>query len=137
MTDKRLSGSDRLQQLLLAIRKVESGRSKQIGPQKLSIAAVAREANVSPALIHNSYPTVAALIREKQSTNGQSRASARLEKLELYKLRIRELREEVLETRRKLSQIASINEVLVIENARLIACLDNPDVVVLPTPRRR
>lgn len=137
MSSERRSGTDRLKQLLLAIRTIELGRSKQAGPQKLSIAAVAREANVSPALIHNSYPTIAVLIREKQGVSGRSRTSAQLDELKLCKARTRELREEIRDMRKKISQIASINEVLIVENARLRAQVNNSNVVVLPAPKKR
>lgn len=134
----RLSGTDRLRQLLLAIRAVER-KATQTGSPTLTISAVAREANVSPALIHNSYPTVAALIREKQGLSGQTRVGVEKHREEIRRVRVRmkTLREEVRSVRAKIAKIASINELLLIENARLTALVNSDDVLPLHAASRK
>lgn len=61
----RLTSDARLKQLRMALLRVERGRAHQAIGRKLRIHAVAEEAGVSAALIHNNYPQIAEAIREK------------------------------------------------------------------------
>ncbi|MGV8744039.1 TetR family transcriptional regulator, partial [Pseudomonas aeruginosa] len=56
-------GEDREKDLKLALYRIQKGRA-HTGETKVTIAAVAREAKVSTALIHNYYPGIAESIRE-------------------------------------------------------------------------
>lgn len=55
--------------LKLALLRIQKGRTRT-GELKVTIAAVAREAGVSTALIHNHYPRIAMAIREAQPVRG-------------------------------------------------------------------
>jgi hypothetical protein len=53
-------GGHTLKSLELALHRITAGRAKNIKPKrKLSIAAVAEEAGVSTATVHNRYPEIA------------------------------------------------------------------------------
>ncbi len=71
MTIKRKPADTREKELLLAIHRIEHGRAKT-DEKKVTIAAVAREAGISAALIHNHYPNVAEAIREIQGRSSRA-----------------------------------------------------------------
>ncbi|MFJ4455948.1 TetR family transcriptional regulator [Pseudomonas sp. NPDC089392] len=105
---------------MLALKKIEHGRSKK-GETKLTIAAVAREAGVSAALIHNHYPAVAEAVREIQGRSSRAQRDLKAQKLHTERQKVRALREEIAKLRYKISMLASLNEVLMSENQTLKA----------------
>ncbi|WP_415757649.1 TetR family transcriptional regulator [Pseudomonas sp. LT1P18] len=128
---------DREKDLKLAIHRLQKGRAhtKEI---KVSIAAVAREAGVSTALIHNHYPTVAEAIREIQGRSSRAMRDVKHQDLIAERQKSAGYRQEIEELRAKLASIASINEVLLEENRVLKAKLKDRSVVELVSsqPRR-
>ncbi|PYD17833.1 TetR family transcriptional regulator [Pseudomonas syringae pv. pisi] len=126
---------DREKDLKLAIYRIENGRSKEV---KVTIAAVAREAGVSTALIHNHYPTIAEAIREKQGRSSRAMRDVKHQDLIAERQKSSGYRQEIEELRAKLASIASINEVLLDENQILKAKLKDRSVVELVSsqPRR-
>jgi AcrR family transcriptional regulator len=98
---------------------------------KLTFAAVAREAGVSTALIHNCYPEIAELIREQQGRSSRAQRDAKREQLRAEQDKTRELRKQLKELERQIASLASINEVLLIENRELKAELGARNVVRL------
>ncbi len=62
---------DREKDLKLALYRIQKGRARS-GETKVTIAAVAREAGVSTALIHNHYPRIAEAIREAQGRSSRA-----------------------------------------------------------------
>lgn len=62
---------DREKDLKLALLRIQKGRAKT-GETRVTIAAVAREAGVSTALIHNHYPGVAEDIRAAQGRSSRA-----------------------------------------------------------------
>lgn len=130
MNQQRKSASAREKDLRLAMLRIEHSRShtKAI---RISIASVAREAGVSPALIHNHYPAIADAIRQTQGRSSRQQRDAKHEQLTAEREKSRELRREVERLRADVDRLASINEVLLAENAVLRAKLDNRRVVDL------
>jgi septal ring factor EnvC (AmiA/AmiB activator) len=124
VTDARRS------QLRLAVRQIRAGRGRHKG-LKLTFAAVAREAGVSTALIHNCYPEIAELIREQQGRSSRAQRDAKREQLRAEQDKTRELRKQLKELERQIASLASINEVLLIENRELKAELGARNVVRL------
>ncbi|MCQ9392566.1 TetR family transcriptional regulator [Pseudomonas viridiflava] len=128
---------DREKDLKLAIYRIENGRAhtKEV---KVTIAAVAREAGVSTALIHNHYPTIAEAIREKQGRSSRAMRDVKHQDLIAERQKSLGYRQEIEELRAKLASIASINEVLLDENQMLKAKLKDRSVVELVSsqPRR-
>lgn len=114
MTNKPSQRDRRADRLRIAILRIEKGQSA--AEARLSISAVAREAGVSPSLIHNSYPDIAELIRSKNGIGRRQREKAQQDLTDLRD-RNRLLREEVRDLRKKIAQLASLNEMLEIRVA--------------------
>ncbi|KPY98277.1 Uncharacterized protein ALO94_00482 [Pseudomonas syringae pv. spinaceae] len=104
---------------------------------KVTIAAVAREAGVSTALIHNHYPTIAEAIREKQGRSSRAMRDVKHQDLTAERQKSLGYRQEIEELRAKLASIASINEVLLEENQMLKAKLKDRNVVELVSSQPR
>jgi hypothetical protein len=132
----RLTADARQQQLELAISRIERGRATKVHGERLSIATVAREAGVSPALIHNKYPLVAEAIREKQGRASRAQRDAKHDELKAEREKTRELRAAVDALEGKLATIASINRVLTLENNRLNDQVASKNVSVLAVRQR-
>lgn len=130
MNQQRKSASAREKDLRLAMLRIEHSRS-HTKATRISIASVAREAGVSPALIHNHYPAIADAIRQAQGRSSRQQRDAKHEQLTAEREKSRELRREVERLRADVDRLASINEVLLAENAVLRAKLDNRRVVDL------
>lgn len=127
MTSQRQSADVRAKQLRLAIVRIERGRAKT-GAHKLSISAVAREAGVTPALIHNHYPAVAETIRTKLGASSREQRDAKHRELKKAQDANKTLREEVATLRHRISTLASINETLLLENQALRAVAEGGTV---------
>jgi AcrR family transcriptional regulator len=128
MTIKRKPSDAREKDLRLALYRIVRGRSK-VGETKVTIAAVAREAGVSTALIHNHYPSVAEAIREAQGRSSRAQRDGKQQDLRAEQEKNRILRQELQELREKVARLASINEVLLDENRVLTAKRKDPNVV--------
>jgi AcrR family transcriptional regulator len=93
-TDKRLKDAiDRLQ---------EAGA-------KVTISSVAKAAEVTPALIHNTYPDIAERIRGLIGKTTRSQRDAKHDALVQERARNRELRAEVAQLREEAAKLASVN----------------------------
>ncbi|MDR0241626.1 MAG: TetR family transcriptional regulator [Burkholderia sp.] len=130
MADARKSGEAREKELRLAIHRIQKGRAHSKAT-KLSIASVAREAGVSPALIHNHYPGIADLIRSAQGRDHRVQRDQKHHELMDERVKLATLREEITALRVDIARLASINEVLMFENDILKAKLNAPDVIEL------
>ena len=130
MSGQRKTGEVREKELRLAISRIERGRA-HTKETKLTIAAVAREAGVSAGLIHNHHPTIAETIREAQGRSSRAQRDATHQKLKAEQEKNRELRGENEALREESARLASINEVLQMENCDLKARCDNSKVVYL------
>ncbi|MBU0523851.1 TetR family transcriptional regulator [Pseudomonas mandelii] len=120
MTIKRKPSDARERDLQLALARIQRGRT-HTGESKVTIAAVAREAGVSTALIHNHYPTVAEAIREAQGRSSRAQRDVKHQDLLAEREKNRMLRQENEELREKIANLASINEVLMAETRTLKA----------------
>jgi len=128
MQAKRKPADAREKDLLLALKRLEHSRANN-DKKKLTIAAVAREAGVSAALIHNHYPIVAAAIRKAQGRSSRAQFDSKNNDLRIERDKARALRLEIKELRDKVSRLASINEVLNEENRNLKAKENNANVI--------
>lgn len=134
MTIKRKPSDARERDLQLALARIQRGRT-HTGESKVTIAAVAREAGVSTALIHNHYPNIAEAIREAQGRSSRAQRDVKHQDLLAEREKNRMLRQENEELRTKVSSLASINEVLIAEIRVLKAKHRDPKVVDLPSTR--
>ncbi|MCS8129888.1 TetR family transcriptional regulator [Pseudomonas aeruginosa] len=109
---------DRMKDLKLALLRIQKGRSRT-GETKVTIAAVAREAGVSTALIHNHYPSIAEAIREVQGRSSRAMRDVKHQDLITERKKSAGYRQEIEELRSKLVNLASLNEVL-LEEIRML-----------------
>lgn len=121
---------DREKDLRLALYRIQKGRA-HTGETKVTIAAVAREAGVSTALIHNHYPSIAEAIREAQGRSSRAIRDVKHQDLITERKKSAAYRQEIEELRAKVANLASINEVLLEENRVLKAKINDPKVVDL------
>lgn len=120
MNAARKPADARRKDLKLAIVRIQKGRS-HTKASKVSIASVAREAGVTPALIHNHYPEIAESIREIQARSSRVQRDEKHKKLRAVIERNRILRDEIQSLQTQVARLVSINEVLIIENRILKA----------------
>ena len=130
MTTKRKPADTRRKELKLAISRILRGRA-HTKATKVTITSVAKEAGVTPALIHNHYPDIAETIREIQARSSREQRDAKHSELQVALKKNRILRDESNELRAQVAKLASINEVLLAENRALKAMQRDPKVVVM------
>jgi AcrR family transcriptional regulator len=130
MTTKHKTAEAREKELQLALIRIQRGRA-HTGEIKVTIAAVAREAGVSTALIHNHYPNIAEAIREAQGRSSRAQRDVKHQDLSAEREKNRALRQDIDELRAKVASLASINEVLIAESRTLKAKQSDPRVVDL------
>ncbi|VVN18709.1 TetR family transcriptional regulator [Pseudomonas fluorescens] len=102
------------------------------GNEKLSIAAVARAAGVTPGLIHNTYPAVAERIRNLMGKSVRAQRDSKHQALMNEKEKNRALRAENDQLLAELARIASVNQRLLFEMAELKAASSGKVVVLNP-----
>lgn len=130
MSGQRKTGEVRKKELRLAISRIKRGRAVT-KEAKLTIASVAREAGVSPALIHNYHPEIAEAIRGEQSGSSRAQRDAKHQELKAEREKNRALRAENDILRAQIAKLTSINEVLLVENRDFKARNCAPNVVDL------
>lgn len=119
MTSVRKNADIREKEIRLAIFRIERGRS-HTDATKLTISAVAREAGVSSSLLHNHYAAIAEEIRTKQGASSRQKLDAKQDDLSIERGKTKALRGELEELRMQVAKLASINEMLEIENRTLV-----------------
>ncbi|ELO0963392.1 MULTISPECIES: TetR family transcriptional regulator [Pseudomonas] len=132
MKTTRKTSDSRERDLRLALARIQRGRA-HTGETKVTIAAVAREAGVSTALIHNHYPNVAEAIREAQGRSSRAQRDVKHQDLIAEREKNKLLRQELEELRLKTADLASINEVLMAELRALKARSGDLKIVALPS----
>lgn len=120
--------------LRLALHRIQKGRTRS-GETKVTIAAVAREAGVSTALIHNYYPGIAEAIREAQGRSSRAMRDVKHQEVLAERKKSAGYRQEIEELRAKVANLASVNEVLLDENRVLKAKISERKVVDLPSKK--
>lgn len=101
---------------------------------KISISAVALEAGVTPALIHNTYPDVAEAIRAQIGKSARKVRNDKIAELVKAKERIGELRGELKAALADLQRLASKNETLR-QELETFKAMGSGNVVVLNKSR--
>lgn len=128
------SAEAREKDLRLALYRIQKGRA-HTGETKVTIAAVAREAGISTALIHNHYPKIAEAVRDAQGRSSRAARDIKHQDLTVERKKSAEHRQEIQELRAKVAALASINEVLLDEIRVLKAKASKSKVVDLPSKR--
>lgn len=115
--------------LEMAILRIERGRSCVIERnRKLSILAVAEEAGVSGASIHNNYPEIAEEIRIKINKDSRTQRDAKHSAFKSEKAKNVLLRAQVAGLTKQLRDLASENAKLFTENQHLTAIVNSKNV---------
>ncbi|OUM05343.1 MULTISPECIES: TetR family transcriptional regulator [Pseudomonas syringae group] len=120
MTTTRKPADSRKKDLELALLRIQRGRSRS-GETRITIAAVAREAGVSTALIHNHYPGIAEAIRDAQGRSSRVQREVKHQDLIAEREKNTLLRDERQKLLVKIADLASLNEMLAAENRELRA----------------
>lgn len=104
-------GSDQTRRAIeLAISRITKGRPKTVQPgRKLSIASVAEEAGISNATIHNRYPDMAELIRQKTNKESKEKLAQKAKALQGADQMVKDLRDALAERDADLKRIAIVN----------------------------
>lgn len=97
---------DREKDLRLALYRIQKGRAHS-GETKVTITAVAREADVSTALIHNYYPKIAELIREVQGRSSRAMRDVKHQDLVAERKKSAAYRQEIEDLRAKVANLVS------------------------------
>lgn len=126
---------DREKDLKLALYRIQKGRART-GESKITISAVAREAGVSTALIHNYYPSIAEAVREAQGRSSRALRDLKHQDLVAEREKSATYRKEIKELRAQMANLASINEVLLEENRILKSKIKDRKVVELDINER-
>lgn len=121
MNVRSTAARERTQKALeLAIKRIQLGVPRIVEKNtKLSIAAVAREAGVSNATIHNRYPVLANKIRELMNDSHQSKSLAQQRSLKECAAKLAQARREIDRLKSELAKSQSINLRLMKENELL------------------
>lgn len=96
----------------------------QAAGTKVTISSVAKEAEVTPALVHNTYPDIAERIRSLGGRNTRAQRDAKHDALMREKERNRELRAQVEGLRAEMAKLASLNLTLLSKIAVLSEMAD-------------
>jgi AcrR family transcriptional regulator len=110
--------------LELALRRLQHGRMRSNHDGRISIAAVAREAGVSNATIHNRYPDIAERVRALHAKTSKDVAKTIPDTSDVLHKKLREARKEIEQLNNDLVKSQSINLRLVRENEMLRARLE-------------
>ena len=138
MTDtaEKTRGEQTRKSIRQAIVRIEKGRPKIVEKgRKLTIAAVAEEAGVSRATLHNRYPDLAERVRESGNKAVRQQRDAKHSDLKLEKEKNRELRAELAELRVTLAKVTSENATCMHRNRELEAINASPNVLTIPVRR--
>lgn len=129
-----VSRKETLSKLEQAFARLQAGKArngKRVG--RVSISAVAEEAGVTPALIHNRYSELAEKIRAHAGRDTRRQRDDKHTELQAARLAARDLRRRLVELESDLAKLASINAALRIDNEELRAMLESRNVSVLPS----
>jgi AcrR family transcriptional regulator len=128
---------DTRKDLELAFARVLRGRGHKVAKErKLSISAVADEAGLSAATIHNRYPDIAEQIRTEIGKSTRAQRDQKQLELQDAHAANRKLRDTIKELEARIVRLASENARLLTENATLSAIADAKNVVLAPAVRK-
>ncbi|WP_454829722.1 TetR family transcriptional regulator [Paraburkholderia xenovorans] len=112
--------SETRQALEMAIKRIRRGVTKVVPPgQRMSIAAVAREAGVSNATIHNRHPDIADMVRQLIGEVEPAKMDIERNRLKECQMKLAELRKEHAQLKIDLQRSQSMNLRLLKENELL------------------
>jgi AcrR family transcriptional regulator len=120
LTDQIITTRSRLE---IALRRLQHGKMRSTHDGRISIAAVAREAGVSNATIHNRYPDIAERVRALHAKPSKRRTKAMPDTSDVLQRKLVEARKAIEQLKTDLVKSQSINLRLAKENELLRAHL--------------
>lgn len=132
MTQNRKTAAAREKDFRLAIFRIERGRA-HTKATKINFTTVANEVGVKPSLIHNHYPQIANVIRERMDASALQQRDAKHDELKVEKDKNKDLRGELKAAKARIDQLASINETLLIRVTALEAAAGVGNVRAFPS----
>ena len=136
MSEVRKPASAREKDLKLAIFRIEQGRANTKST-KVNFSTVASEAGVSASLIHNHYPGIAAIIRGKTDASALQQRDIKHQDLKEEKAKNKALFQDLKEAGKRIAQLASINECLLIRLRALESAAEGGNVHLFPPTTRK
>ncbi|MEM5300195.1 TetR family transcriptional regulator [Burkholderia sp. JPY481] len=109
--------------LELALRRLQHGKMQSSSDARISIAAVAREAGVSNATVHNRYPDIAERVRRLHAKASRLSTKAMPDTVDILHRKLREAHKEIDQLKTDLARSQSINLRLTREHELLHARL--------------
>jgi AcrR family transcriptional regulator len=109
--------------LELALRRLQLGRMQSGTSERISIAAVAREAGLSNATIHNRYPDIAERVRALHVKTSRHQTKSLPDSTDVLQRKLKEARQAIEQLKSDLVKSQSINLRLAKENEQLTARL--------------
>jgi hypothetical protein len=118
--------------LEMALHRITTGRVRRIKPdRKLSIAAVADEAGVSAATVHNRYPEIAEKVRQLLNKEARQNRDDKNHELKEEKAKQKQLIDKNRALRYKITELASRNAALEVELDQLRAVVYGNNISVI------
>lgn len=125
----KTKGEQTQKSLELAIHRITTGRVRKVNPgRKLSIAAVAEEAGVSTATIHNRYPEIAEKIRQLLNKDARQQRDEKSQALKEEKSKRKELLDENRLLRQQMAELVSRNATLEVELDHFRALVESKNI---------
>jgi AcrR family transcriptional regulator len=115
--------------LELAIHRITTGRVRKVkAGRKLSIAAVAEEAGLSTATIHNRYPEIADKVRQLLNKDARQQRDEKSQALKEEKSKRKELLDENRLLRQQMAELVSRNATLEVALDHLRALAESKNI---------
>ncbi|MEM7361322.1 MAG: TetR family transcriptional regulator [Pseudomonadota bacterium] len=125
----KTKGEQTQKALELAIHRITTGRVRKVKTgRKLSIAAVAEEAGVSTATIHNRYPEIADKVRQLLNKDARQQRDEKSQALKEEKSKRKELLDENRLLRQQMAELVSRNATLEAELDHLRALVESKNI---------
>ncbi|KQR77025.1 hypothetical protein ASG35_12180 [Burkholderia sp. Leaf177] len=109
--------------LELALRRLQFGRMQSGTGERISIAAVAREAGLSNSTIHNRYPDIAERVHALHVKTSRHQRKSLPDSTDVLQRKLKEARQAIEQLKSDLVKSQSINLRLAKENEQLTARL--------------
>jgi hypothetical protein len=124
MNVRRASREKRIHAIRLAIHRVRLGRVRVVPlGTRLSVVAVAKEAGISPATIHTTYPDLAEEIRRLAGKSLREKRREDLSDLKKCKDELVQAKKEIAALKRELASVASRYASVIIKIEQLMSLL--------------
>lgn len=112
--------------------RLQNNRPKIVEKDRtISIASLAKEAEVSRATIHNNYPEFAEKIRGLNNKSTRAQYNEQQGEIKILMNKNKKLQSEFQKLNADLAKIASINATLLLENTTLKTMLNSKNISIL------